>query len=285
MKNNFTPIYTNYKDLITTAHLESATLHQTSLAGFHWRSQEYPHLHNHNHWEFLLVSKGKIQHIINGESYTATKGSACLIRPADTHKFLYIDEHSETLTFCFSNDIANKLLSAHSSLNNVLQEKGPLAFVLNSDTHDAIITKALTAQFCPKDIYEQYAILIINRLLLGYVEQKLNKPDVYPDWLNNFLIYLRKPENFTRPIPEIAQHSTYSYQRLSKLFKQYLGMTLIEYVKNLKLTLAKESLLFTNKSIGEIASDLNYESTSSLNHNFKNATGVTPLEFRKNHLV
>ena len=55
----------------------------------------------------------------------------------------------------------------------------------------------------------------------------------------------------------------------------------LEYIKELKLTLAKEALLYTDKTVGEIALELNYESTSSLNHNFKKATGFTPLEFRK----
>ena len=125
--------------------------------------------------------------------------------------------------------------------------------------------------------------MIVNRLLLAYVEQRLNRSEAYPDWLNEFLMYLRKPENLKQSIPDIAKHSNYSYQHLSILFKKYLGKTLVEYIKDLKLTIAKDSLLHTTKTVTEIALDLNYESTSSLNHNFKKATGLTPLEFRKNN--
>lgn len=281
MENNFKPIYIDKNDVITTAYLPNGNRYGSSIAGFHWRNTDFPHLHNHTHWEFLLVVNGKIQHTINSKKYTATKGYVCLIRPSDTHKFVFDDKKSETLNFGFSNSIAEKLLTAHLSLADALNQEGPLSFILNNDTYDAIISKTLAAQFFPQETYEQYTILIVNRLLLAYIEQKLNKFEAYPDWLNEFLVYLRNPKNLRQSIPEIAKHSNYSYQHLSKLFKKHLGKTLIEYIQDLKITLAKESLLGTNKSVSEIALDLNYESTATLNHLFKKATGLTPLEFRK----
>lgn len=282
MENIFKPIYTDKSDAITTSYLPNGNRYASSTAGFNWRNAEFPHLHNHTHWEFLLVVNGNIQHTINGKKYTVHKGYVCLIRPSDIHKFIFVDKKSETLTFGFSHSVAEKLLAAHPSLKDIRNHKRPLSFNLNNDTFDAIISKTLACQFFSQEIYEQYTILIVNRLLLAYIEQKLNKEDAYPDWLNNFLIYLRNPENLKQTIPEIAKHSNYSYQHLSKLFKKYLGKTLIEYIQDLKITLAKESLLYTNKSVSEIALDLNYESTATLNHLFKKATGFTPLEFRKN---
>ena len=286
MKNTFTPIYldSTIPHDLKTIDLQDTNRYASDVAGFNWKKLDFPHLHNHTHWEFLLVVKGKIQHFINNERYVATKGYVCLIRPSDTHKFSFIDKKSEMLTFGFSNEVALKLFSPHIALNDIENQKEPLAFTLNNATYEAILSKTLATQFFSKEIYEQSSILIINRLLLAYIEQKLNKPEAYPEWLNNFLIYLRNPTNLKQSIPEIAKHSTYSYQHLSILFKKYLGKTLIEYIKDLKLTLAQEALLNTSKTVTEIALDLNYESTSSLNHNFKKATGLTPLEFRKNNL-
>ena len=68
------------------------------------------------------------------------------------------------------------------------------------------------------------------------------------------------------------------------LFKQYTGKTIVSYLNDLKLIRAKELLRNTDYTIGEIAVDLNYESVSSLNHNFKRFTGLTPTEFRKSTL-
>ena len=159
----------------------------------------------------------------------------------------------------------------------------PLSFILNSSTFEAVISKTMAAQFAQKELYEQYCILIINRLINSYVEQLLNNNEAYPDWLNDFLVTLRNKNTFKLSIPEIAALSSYSYQHLSILFKQYTGQTLVEYVKELKLSYAKEALLNTNTPVNEIALELNYESVSSLNHNFKKATGLTPLKYRKSN--
>ena len=154
---------------------------------------------------------------------------------------------------------------------------------MNENTLDAIISKTLIAQFQPKEIYEQYSILIINRIINAYIEKKINTNEAYPEWLNSFLLTIKKPDILRLSLPEIATYSPYSYSRLSTLFKQYTGQTIINYLKELKLLRAKELLRNTNKSIAEIAIDLNYESVSSLQHNFKKAIGLTPSEFRKSN--
>ena len=84
-------------------------------------------------------------------------------------------------------------------------------------------------------------------------------------------------------IPELTAHAPYSYSHLSALFKEYTGKTIITYLKELKLIHAKELLRNTDKPIVEIADELNYESVSSLNHNFKQFTGLTPTEFRESN--
>lgn len=266
---------------LTTSKIENSNFLKSSVAGFNWRNLEYPYLHNHSHWEIFLVIKGKVKHIINGTTQIATSGYACLLRPEDKHKLFFIDKSSETITYVFCEDIANKIISLYPVFDNLKQMPSPVSFTLGQETLDAVISKTLAAQFYPKHIYEQYVTLIINRLFSSYAEQTLKINEAYPQWLNGFLVYLRNPEHLRQPIPEIAKHSTYSYRRLSVLFKQYVGKTLVNYIKDLKITLAKSDLTNTNKTVFEIATDLNYESVSSLNHNFKKATGLSPSDFRK----
>ena len=288
-KDILTPIYiTSNKQNITISNIQSSNRHASEIAGFHWRKIDYPYMHTHSHWELLLVLNGKVKHTINGKNHIAHKGYACLIRPTDHHKLVFLDkEKSEILNFCFCKSTAEKLFSIYQPIANFdkKEDKRPLSFMLNTPTFDTIISKTIATQFFPKDIYEQYTILIINRLISTYVELLLNKNEAYPDWLNNFLAHLRNPNTLKQNLPEIAKYSTYSYKRLAILFKQYTGKTLVEYIKELKITYAKEELLKSNKPVQEIAAELNYESVSSLNHNFKKATGLTPLEYRKANFV
>ena len=127
--------------------------------------------------------------------------------------------------------------------------------------------------------------MIILRIISAYCEQKLNNIEANPQWLNDFLSFLHIPENLSLSLPELAKQSTYSYSQLTRLFKRYMGTTLITYIKEMKINMAKNYLLNTSKSITEIALDLHYDSVSSLNHNFKKATGLTPLQFRKQAFI
>lgn len=280
--DNLKPIYVKTKFKIIKANIENGNIYNSEIAGFNWRNIDYPYLHTHCHWEFLIVVNGKIKHTINKVMHTATKGYACLIRPDDEHKIQFLDKkHSETLTFVFSNEVAENYIKLYSKLFNLDFSQQTLEFNLKTDTLEAIRSKTLAAQFQPKHIYEQYCMLIINRIFSAYVEKKINTIEANPDWLNDFLLFLKNPDNLKLSIPELSSHAPYSYSRLSNLFKKYMGTTLVDYLKELKFMRAKELLKNTDKPVSEIAMDLNYESVSSLNHNFKSKTGLAPLQFRK----
>ena len=282
MKNSvYTPQYIPTIEGISISHLPNSNIHNSTIAGFNWKNTPFPYFHKHDHWEILLVIKGKISHKINDHLHTATKGYACLLRPDDTHCFSFLDPKSETLTFCFSNDIAKKILNLYPLSNKESSQTNPLSFSLQANTLDAILSKTLISQLYSKEKYEQYSILIINRLILAYNEQKLNTTEAYPEWLNAFLLLIKNPKYLRLPITKLAAYTPYSYSHFSMLFRQYTGKTIVSYLNELKLLRAKELLRNTNYTIGEIAVDLNYESTSSLNHNFKRFTGLTPTEFRK----
>ena len=285
MKNQIlNPIYATQLDNIQTALIESGNIHGSKIAGFNWRNVDFPYLHTHEHWEILIVLNGKVQHTINKLTRNTTRGYACIIRPSDSHKYRFLNkEPTETLTFVFSNEIAEQLLLSYATVFDLDLSEKTLEFSLNDNTLEAIVSKTLTAQFQPKEIYEKYCILIINRIINAFIEKKLNTIEAYPEWLNNFLLFIKKPDVLRLPLPEIASYSPYSYSRLSTLFKQYTGKTIVNYLKELKLLRAKELLRNTDKSIADIAIDLNYESVSSLQHNFKKFTGLTPSEFRKSN--
>lgn len=283
MKNTvLKPIFNKGVTNPSLSCIEDGNSPASNVAGFNWRSLDFPYMHTHNHWEILLVLNGKVEHIINNVVHRATKGYACIVRPDDIHCYRFLDKKkSETLTFVFSKEVAEKLFCLYPKLLNLNASTQPLTFALNEETLNAVLSKTLTAQLQPKPIYEQYCILIVNRVLSAYVEKKLNTVEAYPDWLNSFLSFLKNPEHLRMPIPELATHAPYSYSHLSSLFKEYTGKTIINYIKELKLIRAKELLRNTDKSVIEIADELNYESVSSLNHNFKQFTGLTPTQFRK----
>ncbi len=66
-----------------------------------------------------------------------------------------------------------------------------------------------------------------------------------------------------------------------RIFKEATGKTFINYLNFVRISKAEDLLIFTNKSITEIAMETGFTSVQYFNRIFKEAKGRTPTEFRK----
>ena len=66
-----------------------------------------------------------------------------------------------------------------------------------------------------------------------------------------------------------------------RIFKEDVGMTLMEYLRNERIRTAKDLLLNSQHKVGEIALMLNFSSSSHFAREFRKVTRVSPLEFRE----
>lgn len=82
-------------------------------------------------------------------------------------------------------------------------------------------------------------------------------------------------------IGDLAKMCNVSPIYFRKLFKEYSGVSPIEYKLNALLSQAKQQLLYSDKSIGEIADALGFSSATYFCRAFKKSTGLTPLQYIK----
>ena len=83
-------------------------------------------------------------------------------------------------------------------------------------------------------------------------------------------------------IDELAFLFRTNRSTLCKEFKKTTGKTLIEYINEKKLALAKAQITDTGKTFTEIAEEMNFESIHYFTRFFKKQTGITPKDFRAN---
>jgi AraC family transcriptional regulator of adaptative response / methylphosphotriester-DNA alkyltransferase methyltransferase len=79
------------------------------------------------------------------------------------------------------------------------------------------------------------------------------------------------------------RHLGVSQRRMVEIFKDEYGVTLSEYVGNLRLSEAKRLLSDTNDEIIDIAYSIGFRGLSSFYRFFKNSTGLSPAAYRKEH--
>jgi AraC-like DNA-binding protein len=86
-------------------------------------------------------------------------------------------------------------------------------------------------------------------------------------------------------IQQIAEELNMSYSWFRRVFKEYTGFSPTQYLIEIKIQNAKNLLRNTEQSVKAISFSLQFESTSYFVTLFKEKTGVTPMEYRKNHQV
>ena len=78
---------------------------------------------------------------------------------------------------------------------------------------------------------------------------------------------------------ELGVHKVY----LSRIFKEETGKTITQYIQELRIDEIKKLLETTNKSMSEIAEELNYNYPQQLSMMFKKEINLTPKEYRKQY--
>jgi two-component system response regulator YesN len=80
---------------------------------------------------------------------------------------------------------------------------------------------------------------------------------------------------------EIAKAAHLSVSRLSHIFKEQVGITIVDYLTNVRIEHAKALLISTNKNCTEICFESGYNNQSYFTRTFKEIAGITPKQFRE----
>ena len=81
-------------------------------------------------------------------------------------------------------------------------------------------------------------------------------------------------------VPALAEQLGYSVTYFTRVFKRQTGLTVNEYVRAQRIRQAKEALRGSQESIQSISHRLGFGSHSYFTLQFKDATGMTPMEYR-----
>jgi len=85
----------------------------------------------------------------------------------------------------------------------------------------------------------------------------------------------------TWTLENLAKEVGLSRAGFAKRFKELVGLSMFDYLTQLRVQRAKELLSDTAMSLYEVANQIGYESDLAFTRTFKKRTGVTPTAYRK----
>ena len=254
-------------------------------------------VHKHAKWELALFEKGSCLNVINGVSYETAIGDVFLLGPMHLHAIKVLTPHIHKDLY-FENDAVEKVLSCFGEnfKRDVLSGKTLVRLRLNVQDFNSVLknVNALDGLIITETMKNQNVdlrpIVSIESAILQYVigiflSESYIRSTGYPDWFYSFLYKLNNPEYFTKSVDELIADANYSHTQFGKLFKKYLGVTLVDYLKTLRLVYAAKLLAHTDKTTLFICEDCGYNSYSYFERTFKEKYGLTPNQYRKKFLA
>lgn len=269
---------------------EHLFLHPDIGLDFHW-AYSYPvGAHEHDYYEFLVFTKSKTNHQLNGVWEELPHGSFVFIAPDNSHAVAPIKNlQSEHLNVSVSREKLEQIC------NGLLDDLFPLYIkdkcfqtMLSQSEFDFFYNKAREISSSPyKDENRNNLIIcemIISAVSLIYSRTTQTNSNV-PTWFNELLYKINDVNFDLSSVKKVYELSNYSPATIVKYFREYTGETIVSYLAKIKINRACALLQTTDFTVLEISNTLKYDSLSHFNRLFKKATGQTPTEFRSNFKV
>ena len=248
--------------------------------------------HVHTQWELIVFEKGETDNVVNNKHFNATPGDVFLLGPPHTHAISFKTTPHLHRDFYFSGEqikaacdmIDDGLFSRISECEELatfhLSSSAFHSVIKQADKIDSLLLMSQKENNLSVDTLQRITFSILHFVLGLYQTNKYLGSPNYPKWMLDVLQSLSLPENFTKPVSEIVSATYYSHATVSNAFKKYLGVTLLEYVVDLRLEYAAELLTNTNQTALEISSTVGYDSFSYFIKQFKRKYRSTPLQYR-----
>ncbi len=103
--------------------------------------------------------------------------------------------------------------------------------------------------------------------------------------INRVLNYIEEHLDQSLQLEILAEVACFSPFHFHRIFLAYLGETLSDYIRRIRLEKAVLKLCYSDEAIGDIGINVGYETPSAFTKAFKNNFGVSPKIFRKKSTV
>ena len=234
-------------------------------------------LHLHDAVEIIFVLRGSSTALTETRQFPLVAGDMFVSFPNQVHGY----ENSRN----FLGYVVVITTQSLPSFQSVLQQNQPATPFLHPTGEDAeglmALLKMMWSDRNTKSptLLQGYSQVLLSKLLLLLPLEPLHKE---AGVLQSVLQYINLHHQEVLTRRDIAQAVGYSESHISHVFTEVTGVSLRDYITNLRIQEAGKLLRQTDLPVGQIAMSLGFPSIRSFNRFFRQQTGTTPSEYRKN---
>lgn len=250
-----------------------------AISAGHFYCEKGYHLIRNNYNSFLIthIISGTFTYVKNGRSVSAHEGDTVILNCYEPHEY-YTDTTFESIwihvggssSFELFNEIENSQGNLIKSADTMHIEK--LLFRIFDALKSTLPSSEIQISI---DIYKLFMDLLNPKKI------PVKQCERYEESIDDLKNFISEHLSDTLTVKLLADKMNMSSSHFSRTFKLYTGYSPYEYILISRLNMAKNLLQKTDKSVGDIASEVGFNSESNFSFCFTENVGITPKKFRK----
>ncbi len=254
-----------------------------SIFDTEWYTRRIFPMHGHDYYEMEFCIDGQINNIVNGSARLMSRGTLIFVSPSDLHRLEIQELPARLLKLYFRAEA----LSAEA-VGLLEKEQLPLVRQLDADQTAVMIREfsvlqEIWAVWDPANSWSTLRLRGAAELLLGRIMETETAIEHLPksaEPIMNAIAYIRRHLADPIRLKDIADSVWLSQGHFSHLFKKFTGMSVMEYIIENRMRMARTLLTSSSLPVNKIAEQVGYRSCSLFYRHFSEAFGASPIAVR-----
>ena len=241
-----------------------------------------------NHWhsrmELLRILEGEMILNLGNKEIVAKKDEMVIIPPEVSHKAVSGETGVEYEVIMFDISLlCNGTYASTAFLNPIL--KGETVFDSKTDIKEIINLADILFKTREKDDF--HSVCVIGKIyeLIGLILSHCSKKNNFAESSKNFQTIIDYIDNnfSNKDLTTITLSKIFNYDEayFCRCFKEQTGISVMNYIKMLRLELSQNLLKNTDEQIKHIAHKCGFCDSSYFIYLFKKNYNFTPMKYRK----
>ncbi len=230
--------------------------------------------HWHDETEIILMKQGQVELLLDGSRHILSAGDIAFVNSQQLHQYSSISSAVLYYAYVFSLD-ALRFLNDDITMSSLIS---PLC------SHELDFPAVLPRE-CPcfREVYSLIGKIIFSSLLArnGLLRQH-SSTNKQSDMCRRILLYIQEHYSERISVAEISKNLCMSPNYFSAWFRRNFNKTFTDFLVHYRIEKAGRLLASSDISVTQAALQTGFENISYFIKKFKEITGSTPAQFRKN---